>query len=176
MDTGLLLLRLVVGLTMVGHGTQKLLGWFGGHGLSATGAGFHALGYRPGKAFAFTASVTEAISGVLLALGLLTPLAGAALIGIMINAVGVHLTNGYWTQNQGFEYPVLLMTVGAAAGFGPGRYSLDHSLGWALQGGGWGLFAIVVGGLSGLVVELYRHHNLTRGQQPSKYSATAQPG
>jgi putative oxidoreductase len=167
MEIGLLVLRLVIGLTMVGHGTQKLFGWFGGHGLSATGDAFHGLGYRPGKAFALAAGLTEATGGLMLALGLVTPLAGAAMIGTLFNAVlAVHLRNGFWAQNQGFEYPVALMGVGAAVAFtGAGTYSLDHAFGWTLQGGGWGTFGVVLGVVSGLAVDLYRRRTLGGDRQ-----------
>jgi putative oxidoreductase len=158
MEIGLLVLRLVIGFTVAGHGAQKLFSWFGGHGLSGTVNAFHGLGYRPAKAFAVMAGITEAASGVMLALGLLTSLAGAAIVGIMVNAaLSVHLKNGFWVQNQGFEYPVVLMTIGVAVAFtGAGTYSLDHAFGWTLRGGGWGLFSIGLGMVSGLAVDLYR--------------------
>jgi len=99
-----------------------------------------------------------AASGVMLALGLLTSLAGAAIVGIMVNAaLSVHLKNGFWVQNQGFEYPVVLMTIGVAVAVtGAGTYSLDHAFGWTLRGGGWGLFSIGLGMVSGLAIDLYR--------------------
>src|SRR5882757_7128941 len=102
MDTGLLLLRIVVGLLLAGHGAQKLFGWFGGHGLEGTGGFFHGLGYRPGKAFAFVAGLSEFGGGLLLALGLFTPLAGAIIIGTMFNVItSVHSDKGPWAQNGG---------------------------------------------------------------------------
>ena len=73
MDAGLLILRVVVGVALVGHGTQKLFGWFGGHGRHRTGAFFELLGYRPGVLFAVIAGLSEAGGGTLLALGFLTP-------------------------------------------------------------------------------------------------------
>ncbi|MYV78377.1 DoxX family membrane protein, partial [Streptomyces sp. SID1046] len=76
-DTGLLLLRLVLGLTMAAHGAQKLFGWFGGGGISGTGQFFTASGYSAGDAMAVLAGLTETLGGLGLALGLLTPLAGA---------------------------------------------------------------------------------------------------
>src|SRR3954454_7675468 len=82
MDTGLLLIRIVVGLLLVGHGTQKLFGWFGGHGLEGTGGFFEKLGYRPGKVWAAVAGMSETGGGLLLALGLFTPLASAMIIGV----------------------------------------------------------------------------------------------
>ena len=164
MEIGLLVLRLVVGLTVAGHGARMLLGWFGGQGLSATGDTFHTLGYRPGKVFAAVAGSTEAGGGLLLAIGLLTPLAGAALVGTLLSAaLSVHLRNGFWVEEQGFEYPFALMGVGTAVAFtGAGAYSLDHGLAWKLHGGGWGVFAVASGLLGGLVTELYRRHTLTR--------------
>src|SRR4051794_36906519 len=102
MSIGLLLLRLVVGLLFVGHGTQKLFGWFEGPGLAGVGAHFEGLGFRPGRPMAAVAGVCEAGAGLLLATGFLTPLAGAILIGVMLNAAGaVHAPNGLWINNGG---------------------------------------------------------------------------
>ncbi|MBV8958491.1 MAG: DoxX family membrane protein, partial [Actinobacteria bacterium] len=96
-STALLLLRVVVGLLFVGHGTQKLFGWFGGHGLEGTGQFFENLGLKPGIKHARAAGAAEAGGGALIALGLLTPAAAAALIGVMSTAIRtVHLKNGPW--------------------------------------------------------------------------------
>ena len=138
MATGLLLLRVVVGLALVGHGTQKLFGWFGGHGPRTTGAFFEMLGYRPGVLFAVIAGLSEAGSGSLLALGFLTPLAGAAVIGVMLNAASSLRGRGPWVINGGWEYTVVLATTGAAIALtGPGSISVDHALGldWATAAG-----------------------------------------
>ena len=99
MATGLLLLRVVVGLALVGHGSQKLFGWFGGHGPRTTGAFFEMVGYRPGALFAVIAGLSEAGGGSLLALGFLTPLAGAAVIGVMLNAASSLRDRGPWIIN-----------------------------------------------------------------------------
>ncbi|MEV7590940.1 DoxX family membrane protein [Streptomyces sp. NPDC089922] len=127
-DTGLLLLRLVLGLTMAAHGTQKLFGWFGGGGISGTGQFFTASGYPAGDAMAVLAGLTETLGGLGLALGLLTPLAGAALVGTMVNAIAVHGTGAFFAP-EGIEYE-LLLTAGAAALTltGPGRYAVDRHL------------------------------------------------
>jgi putative oxidoreductase len=85
---GLLLLRLFVGLAFVGHGTQKLFGWFGGYGPQGTGGFFASQGYRAGVLMAIAAGVCEAGGGALLALGFLTPLACALIAVVMINAIG----------------------------------------------------------------------------------------
>ena len=127
MDTGLLILRLVVGVALVGHGTQKLFGWFGGHGRRGTGAFFELLGYRPGVLFAVIAGLSETGGGTLLALGLLTPLAGATIVGVMLNAAWALRERGPWVTNGGWEYPVVLATVGASVALtGPGSVSVDN--------------------------------------------------
>ncbi|MFZ3468540.1 DoxX family protein [Streptomyces sp. 4.24] len=127
-DVGLLLLRLVLGLTMAAHGAQKLFGWFGGGGISGTGQFFTASGYPAGDAMAVLAGLTETLGGLGLAAGLLTPLAGAAVVGTMINAIAVHGTGSFFAP-EGVEYEILL-TAGAAALAltGPGRYAADRFL------------------------------------------------
>ena len=112
------------------HGTQKLFGWFGGAGRRGTGALFEMLGYRPGHAFAVLAGLSEAGGGTLLALGLLTPLAGAAILGVMINAASALRGRGPWVTNGGWEYPIVLATIGASFALaGPGAAAVDHAVG-----------------------------------------------
>ncbi|MFF3672924.1 DoxX family protein [Streptomyces sp. NPDC002120] len=127
-DTGLLLLRIVLGLTMAAHGTQKLFGWFEGGGISGTGQFFTASGYPAGDAMAVLAGLTETLGGLGLVLGLLTPLAGAAIVGTLINAIAVHGAGAFFAP-KGIEYE-LLLTAGAAALAltGPGRYAVDRFL------------------------------------------------
>jgi putative oxidoreductase len=131
MDFGLLLGRLVLGLMMAAHGSQKLFGWFGGHGISGTAGFFEALGFRPGKLFAVLAASTELGSGVLIAVGLLGPLGPAAMLAVMIVAAGtVHWKNGVFAMSNGIEVPLLYATGAAALALtGPGAYSLDRMLG-----------------------------------------------
>ena len=133
LDTGLLILRLALGLYMAAHGAQKLLGWFGGYGLNATGEFMVQLGFKQGRTFATLASVTEVASGLLLALGFLGPVGPALMISVMIvAAVTVHLKNGAFSQNGGIELPVLYAVGALALGLtGPGRFSLDAILGLA---------------------------------------------
>jgi putative oxidoreductase len=162
-DIALLVLRVIVGGTLAGHGTQKLFGWFGGSGLRGTAGGFEKLGYRPGLPMAFLAGLGESGGGALLALGLLTPLAAAAGIGVMLNAiVSVHLPKGFWNIKGGFEFPLTIATVFAAIGFsGPGRFSVDRSLGlhtsWQ-----WGVGALAVGCFSGIATLLLRARAMRR--------------
>jgi putative oxidoreductase len=150
----LLVLRLVFGLLLVGHGSQKLFGLFGGPGLEGVTGFFHSLGFRPGRPMAIVAGASELGAGVLLVLGLLTPLASAAVIGTLVVAGSVHWAGGLWAQNSGFETPLLYVTAAAALAFtGPGVYSLDNTLGLhSLTGLGWGAAAVAVGALSGLAV------------------------
>ncbi len=130
---GVLIVRLVIGLIMAAHGTQKLLGWFGGYGLRGTGEFFVQLGFQPGPAFAAAASISEIVSGLLVALGFLGPIGPALMLSVMIvAAVTVHLEHGLFATNNGIELPLL---YGAAAfGLaltGYGEYSLDALLGFA---------------------------------------------
>ncbi|MFK0253862.1 DoxX family protein [Streptomyces sp. NPDC090445] len=128
-DAGLLLLRIVLGLTMAAHGSQKLFGWFGGGGIGGTGKFFTASGYPAGDAMAVVAGLTETLGGLGLAVGLLTPLAGAAVVGTMINAIAVHGTGSFFAQNGGIEYEILLVAGAAALALtGPGRYAADRML------------------------------------------------
>ncbi len=139
--------RAVIGGLFIGHGTQKLFGWFGGPGLGGTAAGFDSMGLRPGRRNAIAASVAEAGGGAALALGLATPLAGAALIGTMITAIRtVHLKNGPWVSNGGYEYNlVLIVAVAALVEAGPGCLSLDAARGSQRRGALWALAALAAG-------------------------------
>ena len=130
---GLLVGRVVVGLLMAGHGTQKLLGWFGGYGLQKTGDFLAQLGFRPGRAFAAAASLSEIAGGLLIALGLLGPIGPALMVSVMIvAAVTVHWGKGVFASTNGFEVPLLYATAGVALALtGPGPYSLDAWLGIA---------------------------------------------
>lgn len=135
-DLGLLLLRLGTGGVLAAHGAQKLFGWFGGHGLEGTGQFMESVGYAPGKESAAAAGLAEAGGGTLLALGLATPAAGAAAAGAMAGAASVHAPNGFFAQGGGYEYAATLgLTAAGLAVTGPGRLSLDHALGHAVNRG-----------------------------------------
>jgi putative oxidoreductase len=129
-----LILRVLIGGLFVGHGTQKLFGWFGGHGLDATGGAFESLGLKPGKRNAIAAGVAEAGGGALLASGVALPLAGAAITGTMATAIRhVHGPKGPWTTDGGWEYNAVL--IGATL------YVVEDEcgLGWALAAGAAGV-------------------------------------
>lgn len=117
----------MVGLTVAGHGVQKLFGWFGGGGIDGTGAFFSSSGYPAGDAMAVVAGLTETLGGLGLALGLLAPLAAAAVAGTMVNALAVAWSGSFFVAAGGVEYEVLLVAVSAALALtGPGRYALDR--------------------------------------------------
>lgn len=134
-DIALLILRLVVGGLMVGHGAQKLFGLFGGHGLAGTTGFMGSMGLRPAGLWARAAGVAEFGGGLLLVLGLLTPLGGLGLIAAMTMAILlVHRGKGLWASDGGGEYNFVIATVGLVLLLtGGGAYSLDAVLGLTLS-------------------------------------------
>jgi putative oxidoreductase len=124
---GLLVLRLVLGLTMAAHGAQKLFGWFGGPGLAGFGERLDQLGVRPGRRWAIVAAVVEFGGGLLVAAGLVTPVAAVFLAGDLLVAIlTTHLTRGFWDRDGGYEFPLsLLGGLVALSLVGPGAASLD---------------------------------------------------
>jgi putative oxidoreductase len=155
MNLAMLVLRVVVGALFVGHGSQKLFGWFGGHGVQGTGAYFESQGMRPGKLMAILAGLSEAVGGLLFALGLVTPLGAALLTAVMFMAIWtVHRSNGLWITNGGFEYNVVLAAIAfAVTAAGPATWSLDHEWSIDLAGYGWAL-AELGAGLLGCLIAL----------------------
>jgi putative oxidoreductase len=148
MDAELLLLRGTVGPLMVGHGAGKLFGAFkAGYGIEGTSGFLHGLGFRPGKPWAYLHGAAEASAGLGIAAGFLTPLASAALIGVMATAGRtVHAGKGPWATNGGWEFPLTLAAVGATLAFtGPGKYSVDRLLRLNLAGPRWGFAALALG-------------------------------
>ncbi len=156
MKIGRLLLRLAVGGFFVGHGTQKLFGWFGGNGLEATAQGFEQLGLRPGRRNAIAAGAAEAGGGALLAAGLATPLAASVLTATMLTAIEtVHAKNGPWLNNGGYEYNVVLIAAALTlAEVGPGELSLDAARGRERSGSGWAFAALAAGAIGALGAHL----------------------
>jgi putative oxidoreductase len=131
LGTGLLLFRLILGVLMAAHGTQKLFGWFGGYGLAGTAGFFEQLGFRPGRLFVATASLSEVVSGILVVLGLFGPVGPALMLSVMIVAAGsVHWKHGIFAATNGIEVPLLYGAGAVALALtGPGPFSLDAALG-----------------------------------------------
>ena len=136
-------------------------------GLEGTGGWLHSLGYRPGERWAAVGGGSEAGAGVLLVLGFLTPIAAAAIIGVMINAmVAVHGPKGLWNANGGIELPLVLSTAAPAlAVTGPGSFSMDNGFGLSLSGLGWGAIAIAIGVIAGVTVSGMRKEEELEAEQ-----------
>lgn len=151
MAIGLLIIRLVVGLTMAAHGTQKLFGWFKGYGLAGTGQFLEQLGFVPGKLNAFMAGLCEGGGGLLLALGLVTPLGAMLVFSVMFVAtMSVHIKKGFFITGGGYEYNLVLALSAIGLAFtGPGPYSLDWFLNLPFGGLYWALGALVLGLVGG---------------------------
>lgn len=153
MSIAMLILRLVVGLLFIGHGTQKLFGWFGGHGRAGTAGFFESLGLRPGMQVAVVAGLSEAAGGALLALGFFTPFAAAMITAVMVTAIAtVHGPKGPWSTEGGYEYNLVLIAAAfALSGAGPGAWSLDGALSLHLAGTDWAIAELAAGILGGLI-------------------------
>jgi putative oxidoreductase len=164
MNTGLLLLRLMLAGLLTGHSCQKLFGWFRGAGPAGTGVLFEQLGFRPGTTMAVVAGLCELVGAGSIALGLLTPAGCAVIVGTMIVAAAPNAANGLWAHQGGCELPVVYAGLGAVLAFtGAGRFSLDHAFGLTgLNGAGWGLAAVVVGSAASVPPLLRRRAALSR--------------
>jgi putative oxidoreductase len=170
MESGLLLIRVVLGGIMAAHGAQKLFGWFGGHGLAGTGGWLASMGFKPARLYASVNGLAELGGGILLALGFLTPLGAAAVAGVMFVAIAtVHWSNGFFNSSGGYEFNLLIVaTAIGLAVTGPGDISIDHLSGWTLAGLPWGLGAVGVAAAAAASVlamrEPQREH--AQGKEP----------
>ena len=129
--SGLLVIRVVVGLIVAAHGAEKLFGWWGGSGMSGWTGAMGRMRLRPALAWAWTSTLSELAGGILFALGFLSPLGSMAIAGSMLVAVAlVHLPKGFWVTKGGYEFnlSILAAAVGVALA-GPGAYSLDAAIG-----------------------------------------------
>ena len=167
MSYGILLLRVVVGLAFVGHGTQKLFGWLGGYGPQGTGGFFSSRGFRAGVLMAVMAGLGEAVGGALLALGFLTPAAAALIATVMVVAIGAVTFKRAFMLGSELEIAYLVVAVALAA-TGPGRFSVDRAIGWDdnISGVWWGVVALAVALVAGLVT-LTLGRTRAAAQQPA---------
>lgn len=172
MSYGLLLLRLVLGLTMSAHGAQKLFGWFGGPGMQGTAGMCANLGYRSPFLMAAGLAFAELGGGLSLATGFLTPLGALAVTIVMLNAIAlVHWPKGFFNGNGGFEFNLLIASAAVAiAATGPGRFAIDHAIGWDdnFSGLWWGLGVVGAAALVAFTtLTLGRHRRLSVAQLPA---------
>jgi putative oxidoreductase len=174
---GILILRVVVGLTMAAHGAQKMFGWFQGPGLAGMSGMVQKMGFRSAKLLAALIAAAELGGGLLMTAGFLTPLGVAAVVGVMVGAIAtVHWTNGFFVTKGGYEFNLLLIAASAAIVFaGPGRYSIDWLLGWPLFGAQWAFLSLAFGALVAGAVLASRHRpeasTASQEQEPSESGA-----
>jgi putative oxidoreductase len=155
MKLGAPLLRAVVGPLFVGHGTQKLFGWFGGPGIEGISGMMEGMELRPGRRHALAAATAETVGGALLTLGALTPVATTMLTGVMATAIRkVHAPKGVWNTEGGYEYnAVLLAALAAIVSSGPGKPSVDASLLPRMHGPAWAIASLAAGVAGSYLVE-----------------------
>ncbi|HEX5559664.1 MAG TPA: DoxX family protein [Gaiellales bacterium] len=168
MTLGLLILRIVMGLTMAAHGSQKLLGWFEGPGQAGTTGTFTKLGFRWPAAMALMAGAAELFGGLLFAAGLVTPFAAIALIVVMLNAIiTVHWQKGFFVTAGGYEYNLAIIAIATGvSAMGPGADSVDSALGIAgtLSGEWWAPIVVAVAAaVSIATTTLGREHAMLTG-------------
>ncbi|WP_409304926.1 DoxX family protein [Peribacillus sp. SCS-155] len=125
-DIGLLLIRIMIGVVFIYYGSQKLFGWFGGHGVKGTGGWFESIGVKPGHAIAAFSGIAELIGGLLFILGIYLPLAALLITIIMIGSITtVHGSKGFSNTAGGYEYNLFLIVVSLGmALIGPGDFSV----------------------------------------------------
>jgi putative oxidoreductase len=174
MDLGLLIIRVVFGLIIIGHGTQKLLGWFSGPGLNNASGFVASRGFSPAKFWTATGSLSEAIGGLLFALGFLSPLGSIMIAAAMLTAImGFHWPK-FWASDGGLEFPLSMLTAAVAVGIaGPGAYALDAIFGTALPPAVAAVIAVLaaLGFLVAVVGAAGRRRTAQRATQPQKYAA-----
>jgi putative oxidoreductase len=154
-DSGILLLRIVVGSVFFAHGAQKLFGWWGGGGIQGTAKWLGSTGFRPPFLMAVLVALSES-SGALLVVGVATPFVALALAAAMVVAVGTaHWKNGFWSGKGGYEFNLVLWSAAVAiAAIGPGRFSIDRLLGWDdnISGLWWGIAVLALSLAGGLLI------------------------
>jgi len=127
---GLTIMRIIAGLTFAAHGSQKLFGWFGGYGLVGVGQWMESIGLAPGYLMALLAGGAEFFGGLALVIGLLVrPAAAVLAVTMLVAIVTVHLSNGFFMSNNGYEFALALMAISLAVLVeGAGKLSLDKQI------------------------------------------------
>ncbi|MCY1536505.1 putative oxidoreductase MhqP [compost metagenome] len=127
---GLTILRIIAGVTFAAHGAQKLFGWFGGHGLAGVAQWMESIGLAPGYLMALLAGGAEFFGGLALIIGLLArPAAAVLAVTMLVAIVTVHLGNGFFMSNNGYEFALVLMAMSLAVLVeGAGKLSLDKQI------------------------------------------------
>lgn len=155
LDFGLVVLRIVIGGIFVAHGLRHLFGWFGGPGASGFADFLGSLGYSHTEIFAYVTGWTEVVGGLFLVLGLLTPLAAAGVLGVIVNAIIAAKTGNGFFAPSGFELETLLAGGAFALLFtGPGRFALDNGRRWFRFAPAFGVLCLLVSVAATLVVLL----------------------
>lgn len=175
MNTGLLLLRGVVGGLILGHASQKAFGLFGGGGPEGTAPMFETWGFRPGKPMVRLAATTESIGSGLLLLGAGTPLGAAMVTGTLAVAASVNAKNGLWAMKGGYELPLLYAAGAGVLGFtGPGKYSVDGALGWTKRyGTASGIAALAVAAVPAAAFIAWSQRNRAAAKAETEAEAEA---
>lgn len=157
-DLGLLVMRLVVGGTFAAHGAQKVFGWWNGPGLDGFANNVDGLGYRQSDVVSAVTAFTELVGGLLVLLGLFTPLAAAGLLAVSVNAVWVKWGNGLFLPDGGFEYDLALAALAAGLTLsGPGRAALDNGRVWFRHPVVTGWIFLLLGLGAGVVARMVLH-------------------
>ncbi|SRR5579884_2340484 len=148
---GLLILRIVAGLTLAAHGSQKLFGWFGGPGFNGTTGMMKSMRFEPNWLWALLAGLGEFAGGLLLAVGFLTPIGAIGIVGAMLMAIlKAHWQNGFWNSKRGYEFPLNLLVIALAIAIaGPGSYSIDAVIGFTLP-----IWLFIIGLVLAIIVDI----------------------
>ena len=172
-DIALLLLRLVTGGLVAGHGAQKLFGWFGGHGLKGTANWLEGMGLEPGKPWSLAVALSEFGGGVLTALGMFHPIGPVAIVSSMSVATGtVHKDKPIWSTQGGAELAVTNIAVSTALGFaGAGKFSIDRLLGIRIPK--WLLSIVLSGAAISATMAIVEEHESEQRQLQENREAPA---
>lgn len=155
-DIGLLVLRVVVGATIGAHGMQKLFGLFGGPGIEGFAKSLASMGFSHTTVLAYVTGWSELVGGVLLVLGLLTPLGAAAVLGVLGNALYMKSGSGFFSQTGGFEYDLVLgVTAFTLAFTGPGRVAMDYGRAWHRKPTAWGILGVLLAIIATVLVFVF---------------------